>query len=291
MSQLLIHRVAHRDLKPQNILLGKDGHIRIADFGSCFIKGTNQEATEKDPLFKKSIPLIGSSICVSPEAIKSEPITAKSDCWSFGLLLYFLLTGKYCFEAPSQYLLFRKMLKGKVSFPSLRSARDVCSSQIDQPSLEHSATSSECTHSVASCSADSTSEKPISSNHLSEDQKEVACGLSGKAFSSQDVCLFDQLCSLIDNFVKVDPSQRMGLEEAKDHPFFSGVDWTTLGHKDTLWSIFAEINHQDTFDELSSQNFLKSDAWFNDEEFVYQDESQEPEEDLFSFSESEDEED
>ncbi|HEX3744274.1 MAG TPA: serine/threonine-protein kinase [Bryobacteraceae bacterium] len=83
--------VIHRDLKPQNIMINKRGEVVIMDFGLAAIANelTGAEARNGTPAY------------MSPEQIKGGVVTAKSDIYALGLVLYELFTGKRPFEAHS----------------------------------------------------------------------------------------------------------------------------------------------------------------------------------------------
>ena len=83
--------VIHRDLKPQNIMINKRGEVVIMDFGLAAIAGelTGAEARNGTPAY------------MSPEQIKGSVVTAKSDIYALGLVLYELFTGKRPFDAHS----------------------------------------------------------------------------------------------------------------------------------------------------------------------------------------------
>jgi predicted Ser/Thr protein kinase len=83
--------VIHRDLKPQNIMMNKRGEVVIMDFGLAAIASelTGQEARYGTPAY------------MSPEQLRGAAVTAKSDIYALGLVLYELFTGKRPFEATS----------------------------------------------------------------------------------------------------------------------------------------------------------------------------------------------
>ncbi|HTX36373.1 MAG TPA: serine/threonine-protein kinase [Bryobacteraceae bacterium] len=83
--------VIHRDLKPQNIMINKRGEVVIMDFGLAAIASelSGSEARNGTPAY------------MSPEQIKGAGVTAKSDLYALGLVLYELFTGKRPFEAQS----------------------------------------------------------------------------------------------------------------------------------------------------------------------------------------------
>jgi len=111
--------VIHRDLKPQNIMINKRGEVVIMDFGLAAIAGelTGAEARNGTPAY------------MSPEQIKGAGVTAKSDLYALGLVLYELFTGKRPFEAQSIQQLID--LQDSVRFSSMIS----CAPDID-PDVE-----------------------------------------------------------------------------------------------------------------------------------------------------------
>ena len=88
----LAHRndIVHRDLKPGNILLDEDGNAYLADFGIAKI------LHDLEPGLIKS-EVIGSLDYISPEQARSEPVSAQTDIYSFGVVLYEMLVGEHPF--------------------------------------------------------------------------------------------------------------------------------------------------------------------------------------------------
>jgi len=94
---LPIHRnnVIHRDIKPGNILLDEDGNAYLADFGiSKDLAGVTDNQTAADAV-------VGSLDYISPEQARSEPVTARTDIYSLGVILYEMITGAHPFENSS----------------------------------------------------------------------------------------------------------------------------------------------------------------------------------------------
>jgi serine/threonine-protein kinase len=83
--------VLHRDLKPSNIMIDGDGNARITDFG---IAGFAEE-------FRADEVGAGTPAYMAPEQLEGESVSAQSDIYSLGLVLYEVFTGKRAFEAPS----------------------------------------------------------------------------------------------------------------------------------------------------------------------------------------------
>ena len=84
--------VIHRDVKPKNILLTDSGDIKVSDFSVALRTGLDVTDTQVHGY-------LGSSLYMSPEQVKGESLTACSDVFSLGVMMYELLTGKAPFAA------------------------------------------------------------------------------------------------------------------------------------------------------------------------------------------------
>ncbi|KAJ8610070.1 hypothetical protein MRB53_038797 [Persea americana] len=98
--------IIYRDLKPENLLLDRHGHLRITDFG-----------------FAKRVPDITWTLCGTPDYLAPEVVSSKGynksvDWWSLGILIFEMLCGFTPFwDAGSPMKIYENILKGKVKYP------------------------------------------------------------------------------------------------------------------------------------------------------------------------------
>lgn len=88
--------IVHRDIKPQNILVNKEGQVKVADFGIARMK--SQETTRVDDVNASAL---GSVHYISPEQASGEVADEKSDLYSVGVVLYEMLTGRVPFDGET----------------------------------------------------------------------------------------------------------------------------------------------------------------------------------------------
>ena len=87
--------VIHRDLKPGNILIDRDGRAAITDFGIA--RSVEADAAKGATANK----LVGTPAFMAPEQVQGRQVTAAADIYALGLVLYRMLTGRHAFEADS----------------------------------------------------------------------------------------------------------------------------------------------------------------------------------------------
>ncbi|XP_056321931.1 mitogen-activated protein kinase kinase kinase 13 [Danio aesculapii] len=84
MNYLHLHKIIHRDLKSPNVLVTQNDSVKISDFG------TSKELSDKST----KMSFAGTVAWMAPEVIRNEPVSEKVDIWSFGVVLWELLTGE-----------------------------------------------------------------------------------------------------------------------------------------------------------------------------------------------------
>ena len=87
-----LHFITQRDIKPQNIMVLRDGSVKVADFGIACLANQGQTLTQE---------ALGSVHYISPEQARGDRIDARSDIYSAGVVLYEMLTGRLPFEGDS----------------------------------------------------------------------------------------------------------------------------------------------------------------------------------------------
>jgi serine/threonine protein kinase len=97
--------VLHRDVKPGNVLLGRDGRVRLTDFGIA--------ATEGDMTLTGTGALVGSPAYIAPERIRGSSGSPASDLWGLAATLYSAVEGTPPFEGPETYAVLSAVVEGR----------------------------------------------------------------------------------------------------------------------------------------------------------------------------------
>ncbi|KQK01259.1 phosphoenolpyruvate carboxylase kinase 2 [Brachypodium distachyon] len=99
--------VAHRDVKPDNLLFDAAGALKLADFGSAEWFGDGRAMTG----------LVGTPYYVAPEVVAGREYGEKVDVWSAGVVLYVMLSGTVPFYGATAPEIFESVLRGNLRFP------------------------------------------------------------------------------------------------------------------------------------------------------------------------------
>jgi len=98
--------ILHRDIKPSNCFEDADGTVKVGDFGLSI----SSEAREETDLSRKGM-FLGTPAFCSPEQLRGEELNARSDLYSVGVTLFYLLTGRTPFEGKTTMQLFANVLE------------------------------------------------------------------------------------------------------------------------------------------------------------------------------------
>jgi tetratricopeptide (TPR) repeat protein/tRNA A-37 threonylcarbamoyl transferase component Bud32 len=96
--------IIHRDLKPANIMIMRNGHVKVMDFGlakQLLPAGSTADQEETLSAVTQSGAIVGTLAYMSPEQLQAKPADARSDIFSFGIVLYEMLAGSHPFQRTS----------------------------------------------------------------------------------------------------------------------------------------------------------------------------------------------
>lgn len=103
------HHIIHRDIKPQNIIISKDGKVKVTDFGIA-------RATTSTQTISTSV--MGSVHYTSPEQARGGVVDQKSDLYSIGITMYEMITGHVPFDGDSTVSVALKHLQEEITSPA-----------------------------------------------------------------------------------------------------------------------------------------------------------------------------
>ncbi len=184
------HGIVHRDVKPSNILLGKDGSIRLSDFGLA-LKMTKGKAQDTK--------IIGTPLYMSPEQIWGIEMDGRSDIYSMGATLYHMLAGKPPFDGAT--------------------ATDIVSAHVNNPAPDIRQAASGISKAMAELLLNMMAKQP---EDRPSSVEAVLAALNSPAMVMADAAVEGE--SMIDLGIKVGPGRRRTLP-----PQFAAADTSPGG--------------------------------------------------------------
>jgi len=117
--------IIHRDLKPANVKITADGKVKVLDFGLA--KALSDDASAQDASHSPTLSMaatkagliLGTAAYMSPEQARGRPADKRADVWSFGVVLYEMLTGKQAYTGETASDILAKVLEREPDWTKL----------------------------------------------------------------------------------------------------------------------------------------------------------------------------
>ncbi|KAK8871231.1 Microtubule-associated serine/threonine-protein kinase 2 [Tritrichomonas musculus] len=130
LKYLHTNGIIHRDLKPDNILISKEGKIKLTDFGLSHL-GLIDRRSNEEPVEAEETKIIGTPDYIAPEILLEKKHTYTCDYWSLGCMVYEFLIGIPPFHADTEEETFKNILRGQYDLSSDVGIEDFSNEAVD----------------------------------------------------------------------------------------------------------------------------------------------------------------